>query len=205
MSSVRVLRPCGTLAAYSRHLRHGEIACDLCKRAVRGASRNHPSRAHRKPKKSARCGTSSGFQRHKRLGESPCSDCREAFNSYRREKRTGSAAKKELASCGSRAAYLRHIRKGETPCNMCKQANADARRNRRNPRRHWWSLWVEQGGMCPLCRNLFPCGGVSVHVDHIIPISANGKHVRENLQLTHDYCNLIKGDRDNDWAIQVLS
>ena len=30
----RPLKPCGTLAAYRRHLRHGESACDACLAAV---------------------------------------------------------------------------------------------------------------------------------------------------------------------------
>lgn len=32
----RVLKPCGTEAAYRRHLRNGEEACDACKAAVAG-------------------------------------------------------------------------------------------------------------------------------------------------------------------------
>jgi hypothetical protein len=31
----RQLQPCGTYAAYRRHLRNGEPACDLCKQAAR--------------------------------------------------------------------------------------------------------------------------------------------------------------------------
>lgn len=31
----RQLQPCGTYAAYRRHLRNGEEACDLCKQAYR--------------------------------------------------------------------------------------------------------------------------------------------------------------------------
>ncbi len=29
----RTLAPCGTTAAYARHLRHGETPCDACRKA----------------------------------------------------------------------------------------------------------------------------------------------------------------------------
>lgn len=36
----RELKPCGTPAAYRRHLRKGQKACDACKRAARDEKRN---------------------------------------------------------------------------------------------------------------------------------------------------------------------
>lgn len=44
----RELRPCGTEAAYQRHLRHGEEPCEACDRAhaayVRAAYHDNPAR-----------------------------------------------------------------------------------------------------------------------------------------------------------------
>jgi 5-methylcytosine-specific restriction endonuclease McrA len=46
------------------------------------------------------------------------------------------------------------------------------------------------------------CGGWLIsdpndpwHIDHIVPVSKGGKHVRENLQITHSMCNLKKGNK----------
>ena len=30
---MKTVKPCGTIAAYRRHLRHNEPACDTCKKA----------------------------------------------------------------------------------------------------------------------------------------------------------------------------
>lgn len=35
---VRATRPCGTVAAYERHLNHGEVPCDACREANRTKS-----------------------------------------------------------------------------------------------------------------------------------------------------------------------
>jgi hypothetical protein len=35
----RQLAPCGTQAAYTRHLRHGEQACAACRKACRDRAR----------------------------------------------------------------------------------------------------------------------------------------------------------------------
>jgi len=35
----------------------------------------------------------------------------------------------------------------------------------------------------------------SLSIDHIMPLSLGGKHIRANVQLTHLICNLKKGNR----------
>jgi hypothetical protein len=40
----RELKPCGTDAAYSRHLKRGEDPCDPCKEAHREGNRAYPSK-----------------------------------------------------------------------------------------------------------------------------------------------------------------
>lgn len=46
--------------------------------------------------------------------------------------------------------------------------------------------------ICGICDTLIED---KFEVDHIIPISKNGKHVLENLQLAHAKCNRIKRNR----------
>ena len=68
----RDLKPCGTQAAYKRHLRHGEEPCDACKEAEYSRKRKGG------PFQPARCGTQTGYQRHLGLREEPCKECRRA-------------------------------------------------------------------------------------------------------------------------------
>lgn len=46
---------------------------------------------------------------------------------------------------------------------------------------------------CPLCG--MPMHITEVSIDHIVPISKGGTNDRSNLQLTHVWCNLEKGDK----------
>ena len=203
--TVQTASVCGTVAGYHRHYRRNEPACELCLKATREAARRRPDRVNNSPKPPALCGTPSGYQRHRRRGEQPCKPCKDASNTYSKERRrvTRTQGRSKLP-CGTRAAYLRHLRRNEVPCAPCRSANNLATRRRSKPRKHWWVLWVKQGSLCPLCRNLLPCGGQAVHVDHIIPISDGGSNDLNNLQLTHKWCNLVKGSRSNDWALEVL-
>lgn len=72
-------KPCGTLAAYHRHLRHSEIPCDDCTRANREAKRTRgvSTQSRRKP---IAHGTAAGYRQHKYRGEEACADCLAAEN-----------------------------------------------------------------------------------------------------------------------------
>lgn len=76
-------KPCGTLAAYARHLRHREIPCDDCTQANREAKRTKgvPTPERRKPIKH---GTRAGYRQHRYRGETACADCLAAENAGRR-------------------------------------------------------------------------------------------------------------------------
>mgnify|MGYP003594003413 CR=1 FL=1 len=88
-----VLKPCGTPAAYKRHLNHGELPCDACLESVRVYSNQ---RRALPPKQRGRvlkpCGTYTAFCRHKRLHQPIDDKCRAANREYCRDLR---ARKKE--------------------------------------------------------------------------------------------------------------
>jgi 5-methylcytosine-specific restriction endonuclease McrA len=62
------------------------------------------------------------------------------------------------------------------------------------------SVYRRDGGRCGLCRRKvsarlrYPHPGAAT-VDHIVPITAGGRHVLENVQLAHARCNIAKGNR----------
>ncbi len=68
------------------------------------------------------------------------------------------------------------------------------RRNRSNPAR--WNrnhLIQKHGAVCALCNKKFN-SKKDITIDHIIPMSKGGIDELSNMQLAHDYCNLMKAD-----------
>lgn len=75
------LQPCGTQAAYNRHVRYHETPCDDCLDAH--AEYMHRWRRGEQPEhQPPPCGTRGGHQRHRRLGETTCPACRAANTAY---------------------------------------------------------------------------------------------------------------------------
>ena len=65
-----------------------------------------------------------------------------------------------------------------------------------NSRRPWLyqvlqEMYVNQGGICPLCGKLMELG--EYEVDHIVPLALGGGNESSNIQLTHGRCNRKKG------------
>lgn len=59
-------------------------------------------------------------------------------------------------------------------------------------------VWEASGGICALCGEQIDAAlrhpdPMSRSLDHIIPLSAGGHHIRANVQITHLRCNLRKG------------
>ena len=54
-----------------------------------------------------------------------------------------------------------------------------------------WRCWICE---LPVLRHLKNPHPMSASVDHIIPLSKGGHHVRSNLALAHLYCNIAKKD-----------
>lgn len=72
---MRTLQPCGTNAAYHRHLSHDEVPCEPCLDAHRADARR---RFGHRPVKLKPCGTPAAYRRHLRRGERACAACRRA-------------------------------------------------------------------------------------------------------------------------------
>jgi len=76
--------PCGTQAAYDRHIRRHELVDDACREAHAEKRRKQRAR-DRGP---APCGTRRGYRRHRQNGEPACDACRYANAAADRRLRT---------------------------------------------------------------------------------------------------------------------
>lgn len=85
----RPLKPCGTNAAYDRHLVRNEKPCEPCKEAHR--IHHAELRKQPRPRKAAQHGTPSGAVAHYRNKTALCGPCREARNEYLRNHRKNAA------------------------------------------------------------------------------------------------------------------
>ncbi len=54
-------------------------------------------------------------------------------------------------------------------------------------------VWDEENGICGICYE--PADINNWHLDHIIPRSKGGQHIRSNVQVSHPKCNLSKADK----------
>lgn len=106
------LQPCGTPAAYGRHLRKRETPCDDCREARRvaraEARRANPQPA--KPRELRPCGTSAAYDRHIRAGETPCEPCLEAAREASREARRRARKPRNVTGGGTYTTLLYPIR-----------------------------------------------------------------------------------------------
>lgn len=80
------VQPCGTTAAYQRHLKSGEPACEACRAARAAYTRDR--RAGMVPARvPPQCGTLSGHDAHRYRGEPSCRPCLDAYAAYVRDRR----------------------------------------------------------------------------------------------------------------------
>lgn len=93
----RRLAPCGTPAAYDRHVRNGEPVDDPCRLAHN--ARNVQVRAEARHRSAAADhGTRSGYQKHLRAGTTPCDLCQQAHaDTATRYRRTGTTTERSAA------------------------------------------------------------------------------------------------------------
>jgi len=115
------LKPCGTTAAYQRHLRAGEEPCDQCRQARSAYTRARyiPSDRRLDP-----CGTPGAYQRHLRRGEETCQACRAAFAALK-------ANAPGPSKHGTNGGYRMHLQAGQIPCEACREAAREYQREYR--------------------------------------------------------------------------
>lgn len=140
----RVLRPCGTYAAWCRHKYHGEEIDLECAKAKTAYDREQTEKKRlrreggyvpkpRKPKQP--CGTYAASQRHYRDGEPLCEPCKAAKSEYETAKRAATFHPKPEAECGTYAGAVKHRREGEKVCDPCRLAQNEYQKQYRRKRK----------------------------------------------------------------------
>lgn len=76
----RVLQPCGTPAAYKRHVKRREPTCEPCREAHNRQTIEERNRSSASGRLLKPCGTPAAFQRHVARGEPIDEACRKAHN-----------------------------------------------------------------------------------------------------------------------------
>jgi hypothetical protein len=71
----RSLAPCGTPAAYRRHLRGGEPTCTTCRAAHAAAIAGRERRPLATVRQLKPCGSQAAYERHLRRREVACTPC----------------------------------------------------------------------------------------------------------------------------------
>lgn len=152
----RRLQPCGTRAAYQRHLKaDGYVTCFECLMAnaryqaewfansfTSGGGGLRPSGSVLYTPQP--CGTAAAYQRHRKHGEEACDACKAAWAEQARERYARASSTPEvkpamLKPCGTVAAYRRHRRAKEMACAPCLEANLRASAIRRAKQRAAWA------------------------------------------------------------------
>lgn len=82
----RQIKPHGTNAAYQRHIKAGQKACEACQaaHAVYSYDHKHGNIPERVP---ADCGTLSGYNAHRYRKDQACQPCLDAHAKYARDRR----------------------------------------------------------------------------------------------------------------------
>jgi len=192
-------KPCKS--GHISHKRVDNAMCLECNKENRKSSRKKPYREwseDRKLKKRHYHRISAARRRAKSTAErlAKIADYRE-----NRAKALASGEKTYIgAPCRNGHGNVRRVNgKGEcVECGKTIKSNSVAKRRGATGRVHLddieW-LWKNQKGKCPLCS--YPIRSTDKRdLDHILPVSKGGPHIRSNLQITHATCNRRKSNKD---------
>jgi 5-methylcytosine-specific restriction endonuclease McrA len=206
-SKERDYEPCGTRAAYQRHLLNGEEACTACAEANREQARTLAcsicsapmSRGGRRKPGAVLICRDCRRAAGQANGEIPCPVCGQLFDPHL--KRSCSI------SCGQRLAAAE--RNGTDPAAY--MASRTLRQHEKNARRRQGitkdpvpytraEIAERDGYRCGLCgepvdTTLSGMNRLGPTIDHIVPLSLSHDDRRTNVQLAHRFCNLRKHNR----------
>ena len=117
-------------------------------------------------------------------------------------KRRWRVANAEKVKAGKRASYARHREKVLKQQREYNKANPQKRLEHEMRRRarmrnttvepvDYAQILKDSKGVCGICRK--PLDLFGMHFDHIIPLSKGGTHTKDNIQVAHAHCNIVKG------------
>jgi hypothetical protein len=181
----RQLQPCGTHAAYARHVKAGEEPCEPCREARAAYMNEWNRRPPQRPRSRAQCGTTAGYARHWRNKEEACEACLKAKRAHMRDLRLarGEGGGQKLKPCGTLAAYRRHKAAGEKACGPCLEAYAEYYREWEEARQR------RNHDRAAVPKELAPCGTFAAYQRH---------HVRG--EAVDEACAQANRDYKTQWA-----
>lgn len=182
---MKQLKPCGTQAAYRRHLFNKERPCDLCKLARKEWAKAH----YQKNKKEINAKNKEYYQANKEQIQEYLKqynlDNNEELTARKREyyqenKDAHHVAmrRREIAKRGTRVEiYTKQdvLDKWGTACHICKE-EIDLTAPR-TPGKEGWKR--------------------GLHLDHVVPVSKGGTDTLDNVKPAHALCNLSKFTKTN--------
>lgn len=194
-------QPCGTWAAYKRHLRKDEY----CKTCLDGAAQRRRAKGIPEAKK-AKCGeNSASYKVHVRNNEPICAKCKELRNANSRNRYERNKAKRLERQRELYADNIEHKRE------------LTRRKSHRRRARKMDAVIIDYsvqdvlnkyGTNCHICNKPidltaarqvgFAGWETGLHIDHVIPISKGGNDTLENVRPSHGKCNITKGA--TQWA-----
>ena len=208
----RPKKPCGTTAAYRRHLKSGETPCQPCRDAHNAHNKRVASRAP-----AVRPGMSCehccepiprGYSKFCSLAcrmaaradrslvwPRNCAHCSKPFIGRRHQAITCSAAcsdarRKQLNNKSTpRTRNKRHVRRAVEKYTDITAAQEDTMRRKARK--------------CPLCKVSMtdkPLKPNSKHLDHIVPINQGGTHTHGNVRIICMDCNLKRPKDGSDYG-----
>jgi 5-methylcytosine-specific restriction endonuclease McrA len=139
-------------------------------------------------------GTSQGYQHCKKTLEGPCQPCIKAMKKYGKEYRSRKEVKERLYSYNrsdrkktNKSRFERYLKRGFNPESNYFTAN---------------TVLAEYGTNCHLCNRPIDLNAprksgadgweLSLHIDHVIPLSKGGDDTLQNVRPAHGQCNLFK-------------
>lgn len=166
---MKTLKPCGTYAAYMRHYKNKEIACDLCKVAVNEYQQTMKTKHKNNVLKRNR-------EYHYKNRDFILERKKEYSKINKEVSRRGDRKRRALKLQNGFEPYTEQqvLETYGTNCNICNlPVDLTA------PRRVGIPGW--QNGL---------------HIDHVIPVSKGGPDILSNVRATHGLCNITKNNKE---------